>query len=80
MQCELSHVHALAATSGSGSAGDDGLAAVLVALLALWLLYLTVSLLYDVFRLLIGVKLIIVVAFLVGVPLTAIVVAATKIL
>lgn len=66
--------------SESASISDDRLATVLLAFLAIWLLWLTVSLLYDVFRLLIGIRLLIAAAFIIGIPLTAIVVAAVSVL
>jgi hypothetical protein len=77
---QLSHAVDVAARSGSEAVSDGRTASVLVALLALWLLYLTVSLLLDVFRLLVGIKLMIAAAFLVGVPLAAVLLAASKLL
>jgi hypothetical protein len=62
------------------SHADNWLAMVVIGTLFISLLGLTVSLLHDALRLLLGVKLMIAVVILVGVPLTALVFAVARVL
>jgi len=76
-QTPLWHADIAAAIADSG---DNRIAIAVIGMLFFSLAGLTVSLVYDALRLLLGVKLMIAVVFLVGVPLTALVFAAARVL
>jgi hypothetical protein len=80
MQTQLWHAYGLIASNRSATTAEDHTAAVVIVVLLVWLAYLTVGLLRAARRMLTGTKLLIVVTVLLGVPLTAIVVAAARLL
>jgi hypothetical protein len=79
MHLKLWHAVIAGATTKSAQS-DQWLALAVVIGLAVWLAFLTYSLLDDVKLLMYGIKLKIVVTFLVGIPLAAVLVAIVKIL
>ncbi len=80
MRSPLWHATGSAASTDSATSADDGTAVTLVIVLAVWLIYLTVGLVRAAVRMLSGVRLLATVVLLVGVPLTAIVVASVRLL
>ncbi|RSM74135.1 hypothetical protein DMB66_01530 [Actinoplanes sp. ATCC 53533] len=80
MQPQLWHAIDVVASNGSATTGQNRTAAIVVVVLFVWLAYLTVGLLRAALRMLAGARLALAAAVLLGVPLTAIVVAASRLL
>jgi len=80
VQPQLWHAFDVVASNGSATTAEDRTAAVVVVVLFVWLAYLTVGLLRAALRMLAGARLVLAAAVLLGVPLTAIVVAGARLL